>query len=235
MEFWQGAEELAVWGYVVRAIIVYVYIFFLVKVLGQRSMGSIDPLDFIFGVIIGDVVGEPLSSGDLPLGGPLAAATLIGAAHWSLSVLSLHMPRFRRIVEDEPLMIIEKGQILHDEMRKAKMTMESLLMDLRNQGASDLNEIDYAILEPAGSISVIKKSRFEPVTLADQKQHADDKGFPSVWIEDGHLITANITKKMKVEDFLEQLNRKGYQNVKSIFLLTVNEKNEWYVSEKISN
>ncbi|MGO4886508.1 YetF domain-containing protein [Anaerobacillus sp. MEB173] len=230
-EFWTGAEDLPVYGFLVRALIVYLYIFIMIKILGQRSMGSIDPLDFLFGVIIGDVVGEPLSSGEIPLGGPLAAAALIACLHLFLSYIALKMPRFRRVIEDEPIILMEKGKILHEQLRKVKMTTESLLMDIRLNGAS-IDEVDYAVLESNGQISIIKKSEAQSLTPKDMLQTPPPKGYPTVLIQDGHVIDANL-KKVGTRSWLtDQLHKRGIRNYTEVFLLTMDEGGQIYFSKK---
>ncbi|SDZ68190.1 Uncharacterized membrane protein YcaP, DUF421 family [Evansella caseinilytica] len=231
-DFWTGAPDLPVYGFLIRAIIVYGYVFLLIKVLGQRSMTAINPIDFLFGVIIGDVVGEPLANGENPLGGPLAAAALIGGVHLFLSYISLKMPRFRRVLEDEPIMLIEKGHILHEEMAKAKLTVEGLLMDLRFNNAIDLTEVDYAMLESNGQISVIKKSRFDSLTPADMGQFPKSKGYPTVVIMDGHIIDANL-KKVGDRAWLQNvLQQNGFNDAKDVFLMTADETKKVYLSGK---
>ncbi|MCD8511581.1 MAG: DUF421 domain-containing protein [Bacillus sp. (in: Bacteria)] len=231
-DFWTGTEELPIYGFLIRSAIVYLYVFILVKLLGQRSMGTITPIDFIFGVIIGDIIGEPLSSGDLPLAGPMAAAGFIAGIHLLLSYIALKTPRFRRIIEDEPLILIEKGKILHNEMAKAKVTVESLLMDLRLQGASDLSEIDYAVLEANGQISVIKKSQYQSLTPKDMLKQTQPKGYPTVLIEDGNIIHANLKKVGDMNWLTEQLQKFGIKKYTDVFLLTMDEGGQFYVSKR---
>ncbi|WP_078554219.1 DUF421 domain-containing protein [Bacillus alkalicellulosilyticus] len=231
-DFWTGAEDLPVYGFLIRAFIVYIYIFILIKLLGQRSMVAINPIDFIFGVIIGDIVGEPLSGGDMPLGGPLAAATLIGGLHLGLSYVALKTPRFRRVIEEEPIIIIEKGQILTKQLRKAMITVESLLMDLRLKDAGDLTEVDYAILEPNGQISVIKKSKYDPLTPDDMMKDPPSKGYPSVLILDGRIIRANVERFGTLQWLDEQIREKGFRNYTDVFLLTCDENGQIYASGK---
>ncbi|ARK30838.1 DUF421 domain-containing protein [Halalkalibacter krulwichiae] len=231
-DFWQGAENLPVYAFMIRATIVYVYIFLIVKVLGQRSMSSIDALDFIFGVVIGDILGEPLTDGELPLAGPAAAAAMTAGLHLSLSVLALKTPRFRRIIEDEPIILMKHGKILHKELRKAKITLEAFLMDLRQNSASDLSEVDYAILEMNGAISVIKKSSYETVTLNDMQKNVPSKGYTSVLIEDGQIIEANVKKFGTLDWLREQVHQRGFANPKQIFLMTIDESGQIYVSPK---
>lgn len=230
--FWTGSENLSIWGFLVRAFIVYIYIFIVIKVLGQRSIGALNPLDFLFGVIIGDVIGEPLSSGDIPLSGPLASATLIASLHLGLSYLALHTPRFRRIIEDEPLILVKNGQILKKQLHKTKVTVESLLMDLRLRGVADLSQVDYAVLESNGQISVIKKSEAESVTPQDLNLPSPPpKGYPKVIILDGKIVHKNLEKVGTIDWLKEKIAELGFQRVDEIFLLTIDEGGQIYYSK----
>ncbi|PYZ95267.1 DUF421 domain-containing protein [Salipaludibacillus keqinensis] len=231
-DFWQGAEGLSISGFLIRAGIVYIYIFLLIKVLGQRSMTTMNPIDFLFGVIIGDVVGEPLSDGELPLAGPLSAAAFIAGIHLFLSYIALKTPRFRRIIEDEPIILMEKGIILHKEMSKAKVTVESLMMDLRLNNSIDLTEVDYAVLESNGQISAIKKSKYDSLTPDDVNKEIADKGYPTVLIQDGHYIDANIEKVKSRKWVDEQIQLHGFNHVKEIFLMTLDGAGKVYLSKK---
>ncbi|WP_090400147.1 DUF421 domain-containing protein [Natribacillus halophilus] len=232
-DIWTGSEQLPFYGFIVRALFVYLYIFLMVKVIGQRSMANIDPLDFIFGVVIGDVVGETVSSGDEELTGPFAGAAMIAFLHWLLSFASLKLPRFRRVIEDEPFIIIENGQILNDMLKKTNMTIEQLLMELRQNDASNLNEIDYAILEPNGQVSVIKKSPFNAATGYDIGLNPQNEGYPHVIIADGKLISANMEKIMNRKQLENGLIDHGYNRIEDVFLMTVNDKGEWYLSPRL--
>ncbi|MCD8509319.1 MAG: DUF421 domain-containing protein [Bacillus sp. (in: Bacteria)] len=227
MDFWTGAEDLPIYGFLIRALIVYVYIFCVIKILGQRSMVSFHPIDFIFAVIIGDVVGEPLSSGEIPLGGPLAAASLIAGIHLGLTYLGLKSPWVRRVVEAEPIIVVNKGKILVDQLRKSKLTVEALMMDLRLNQASDLTEIDYAILEPNGQISVIKKTKYDSLSPDDMNLKPVEKGYPSVLILDGKINKDNLKKIGHDQQWLErQINKHGFSSVDDVFLFTVDERSD---------
>lgn len=232
LDFWNGTESLPVYGYMIRATIVYVYIFLIVKVLGQRTMTSIDPLDFIFGVVIGDILGEPLTDGELPLAGPVGAAAMTATLHLSLSYIALKAPRFRRVIEDEPIILMKHGKILYKELRKSKITLEAFLMDLRLNSASDLSEIDYAILEMNGQISVIKKSSYESVTLKDMQKDVKSKGYPSVLIEDGKIVHANVKKVGTIDWLRGEIQKQGFANPEEIFLMTADESGQTFISPK---
>ncbi len=230
-EFWTGSESLPVYAFMIRASIIYVYVFIIIKVLGQRSMVALNPIDFLFAVIIGDVVGEPLADGGIELSGPLSAAAVIAGLHLSLSYIALHTPRFRRVIEDEPIIIIEKGQILQKQLRKAKITVESLLMDMRLQSAADLTEVDYAVLESNGQISVIKKSQYQSITPNDMAKQTDPKGYPTVLIQDGKIVKPNL-EKVGTRGWLEkELQKRGIKHHSDCFLMTMDESGKIYVSQ----
>lgn len=198
-------------------------------------MGSIDALDFIFAIVLGDILGEPLSDGKAPLFGPMCAAAMIAVLHITLSFVALKTPRFRRVLEEEPKILMKHGVILHKELKKAKITLESFLMDLRLSSASDLKEIDYAVLEMNGSISVIKKSAYDAATPNDFQKTPPSKGYSSVFIEDGRIIEANIKKFGTLDWFRELIHRHGYANAKEIFLMTYDESGQVFISPKLKN
>ncbi|WP_078595736.1 DUF421 domain-containing protein [Evansella clarkii] len=232
LQFWAGSPELPVSGFIIRAVIVYVYIFLILKILGQRSIMSLNPIDFLFAVIIGDVLGETLSDGEIGLSGPFSSAGVVAAFHLSLSYLALKTPRFRRVIEDEPIILIKNGKILHEQLRKAKVTVESLMMDLRTNNAIDLNQVDYAVLESNGQISVLKKSKYDSLTPADMGQDPESKGYPSVIIQDGHIIDANLNKFADRAWLRKTLADNGFSRAADIFLLTVDETGKVYISDK---
>ncbi|KMK76575.1 DUF421 domain-containing protein [Alkalihalobacillus pseudalcaliphilus] len=231
-EFWVGAEELPIYGFLIRGIIIYLYIFFFVKVLGQRSMSSIDPLDFIFGVVIGDILGAPLTDGDLSMTGPVCSAAVIASLHFALSLIALKTPRFRRVIEEEPIILIQHGKILNKQLKKTRVTIEQLMMDLRLKDASNLNEVDYAILELNGQISVIKKNAFQALTPQDIGKTPSRSGYPSVLIEDGEVVIENVQKMGTVEQIRLLINKYGYEHVEDIFLMIWHENGEVYISPK---
>ncbi|WP_413381327.1 DUF421 domain-containing protein [Alkalihalobacillus sp. 1P02AB] len=231
-EFWTGAETLPIYGFFIRGVIVYLYIFLLVKVLGQRSMSSIDPLDFIFGVVIGDILGAPLTDGELPLKGPMTAAAVIAFIHFALSLIALKTPKFRRVIEDEPIIIIRHGIILNEQLKKTRITLEQLMMDLRLKNASNLAEVDYAVLEMNGQISVIKKDKYNPITLKDKNKSPKSSGYSTILIQDGKVVEKNANKVGGMNKVRKLIQKKGYANVRDIFVMSMNEKGDVYISPK---
>jgi uncharacterized membrane protein YcaP (DUF421 family) len=138
------------------------------------------------------------------------------------------------VIEDEPIILIKKGKILVNELKKTKVTVESLMMDLRLRDAADLNEVDYAVLESNGQISVIKKSNYEAVTPNTMKLPVQPpKGYPSVIILDGQVVSKNLKNTGGTLTWLqEQVRKKGFKKIEDVFLFTIDEGGEIFVSGK---
>ncbi|SDB91670.1 DUF421 domain-containing protein [Shouchella lonarensis] len=230
-DFWTGTEDLPIYGFLIRAMIIYSYIFFIVRVLGQRTMSSIDALDFIFGVVIGDILGETLTEGNSSLTGPMVAAAVVASLHLLLSYSSLKSRRLRRFFENEPIILMRDGEILPDQLRKTKITLDSFMMDLRLNNVSDLNTVDYAILEMNGLISIIKKSADTPVSRADINVPSPKTGYPTVVIEDGVIIEQNLHKVGDMQWLKAELQARGLHTTQ-VFIMTVDENKTIYISCK---
>ncbi|WP_059103452.1 DUF421 domain-containing protein [Shouchella shacheensis] len=231
-DFWTGSDSLPIYGFVIRAFVVYLYIFLIVRVLGQRTMSSIDALDFIFGVVIGDILGEPLTDGELPLAGPVSAAALVAILHLGLAFFSLKSTRLRRVVEAAPVVLMRDGQLLPKQLKRMKITLDSFVMDLRLNNIGDLNEVDYAILEMNGRISVIKKTEYESLTLEDMNLSKARKGYPTVVIEDGVVLEENLKTVGNEQWLADQLTKRGYKSPGDIFFMTIDESGSMFVSPR---
>jgi uncharacterized membrane protein YcaP (DUF421 family) len=118
-------------------------------------------------ITIGSIAASPLSSSRNGLSTALLTIAVIGGADIVLSYLSLRFSLFRRVVQEEPILLIKDGQILDDSLRGTRITLDDLLMELRQKNFSNLADVEVAILEQNGKISVIPKSQARPMRPSD--------------------------------------------------------------------
>lgn len=230
---WSGSEDFPLYGYIIRAVMAYIILLILMKVLGQRSLSSLQPTDFLYAIVIGDIIGEPLSSGESEFTGPLSAALTLSAIHFTLSYLTLKGSKFRRITDDEPLFLVRDGRILREELKKTKVTLDMLLMEMRLRDVPNIADVDTAILEANGEISIIPKEEKQPVTKEDMDLPAPRIGYPTVIIEDGNLLIDNLKKHDLDREWLQkQLEDRGISDPQDIMLATVTKSGEFYCSRK---
>jgi len=143
------------------------YLFFLAilgKLTGQREIGRLTLFDFIISIMIGSTAAGALSSSTISLDGVMITVGALAGFQITLSILSLKFSRFRRVIEEEPIILVQNGQLLEQAMRKTRLKLDDLMSQLRLKGYFFLGQVEFAVLEPDGKISVLPKSQHRAVT-----------------------------------------------------------------------
>ncbi|WP_209811789.1 YetF domain-containing protein [Ammoniphilus resinae] len=235
MDFWQGDVNLTVWGFIVRAVVAYAFLFGIIKFLGQRTLSNLQAQDFLFAIVIGDVIGEPLVTGETNLTGPFAVALTLTGIHYLITTLALRSLKLRRFFDEEPIILISKGKILKNMMKKSKVTLDMLLMAARLNNISKLSDVEVAILEPNGEISMLTKAKANPITLDDLNKNIapSEVKMPTVLIEDGHVQEGNLMRNQLTEDWLNnQLKENGIDDASNVFLALLESDGNLYISKQ---
>jgi len=217
---------------VVRAIISFFTLLILARLLGKEQISQLTFFDYILGITIGSIASEAtvdLSSRAWP--------HFIGLVSWAvlaylMQYISLKWRYAAKLIEGEPVIVIMNGKILDNVLKKMKFRVSDVLELLRNQGIFDMNEVDYAILEPNGSLSVLKKPEYLPVTRQDLKIKAKPTGISTELVYDGKLIKQNLRQMNKDEKWLmNQLKKHGINDVSEAFLVLINDAESLYVDK----
>ncbi len=146
----------------------------------------------------------------------------------------LKNPKFGRIIQGEPIVLIKNGKILEDTMRKVRINLDDLLMGLRRNKLPNLSDVEFAILEPNGKISVIPKSQARPVRPQDLKIDTQYEGLPVMVIEDGNILEDNLEENNLDSKWLEkELKRQGIHDVNEVFAATLDTQGRLFVSKKL--
>lgn len=221
---------------VVRAIISFFTLLILAKILGKEQISQLTFFDYILGITIGSIASETtvdLSSRAWP--------HFMGLISWAvlaylMQYISLKWRYAAKVIEGEPVIVIMKGKIMDSILKQMKFRVSDLLVLLRNQGIFDLNEVDYAILEPNGSLSVLKKSEYLPLTPKDMNIEVKPTGISTELVYDGKLIEQNLRQMNKDKKWLmNQLKKYGIKNVSEAFLVTLNDAGTIYVDKYNDN
>jgi uncharacterized membrane protein YcaP (DUF421 family) len=141
-----------------RAVFVFVFIFVLTRVMGRRELASLEPFDLILLVIVGDALQQGLTQDDYSLTGGVVVISTIALLQVFVSWLSFRFPRTRRVLDGEPLIVVERGKVLEKNLDRERMTREELAALLREQQVASVDEVEWAVLETSGVVTVIKKS-----------------------------------------------------------------------------
>lgn len=221
---------------VVRAVISYFSLLIFARVLGKEQISQLTFFDYILGITIGSIASEvtvDLSSRAWP--------HWVGLFTWAVLAYLMESitQRWRyaaKYIEGEPVIVIMNGKLLDKVLKKMRFRITDIQVLLRNQGIFDLNEVDYAIVEPNGNLSVLKKAEYLPLTPKDMNIQVTPTGISTELIYDGVLIEENLKQMNKDKKWLmNELKKQGIKDVSEVFLFTLNDAGSIYVDKYIDN
>jgi uncharacterized membrane protein YcaP (DUF421 family) len=191
--------------------------------MGKSTIIQMTPYDLVAIIIVGTVASEPLISTEYwPT---LAALAILVGLHILFSYLTLNQIG-NRFFLGEPTMLIKNGEILEDNLEKSHLSMTQLLSILRSKGYPKIADVDYAILEPIGEVSIIPKVANTPVTVEHLNISIQDEGLPIAVIVDGRIQARNLELLGQTKDWLLEQLRQNNLNEKDIMYAYVNEKSK---------
>ena len=193
-------------------------LFVIAKLMGHKQVAQLDFFDYISGITIGSVAAELATELEEPWK-PLIALGIYGCVSLLLSLLTHKFPKMRKYINGTPTILMNSGKLYRKNLKQAKMDLSEFLLLCREQGYFDLDEIQTAIFEHNGKLSILPKAANRPVTPADMKITAKTAHMGTEVIMDGRVMGENLTRMGRDERWLEkQLSSQGYKSAKEIFL-----------------
>jgi uncharacterized membrane protein YcaP (DUF421 family) len=144
---------------VLRALAIYVVVFLFTRILGRRELSSLQPFDLILLVVIGDLIQSGITQNDLSVTGVLIVLATIGIAQVITSYVSFKFRRLRPVLEGEPTVLVENGNVIDRNMRRERLTADDLAEQARRSEIESLDQVKWAVLETNGEISFIKQQQ----------------------------------------------------------------------------
>ena len=142
---------------VVRGAIVFVFLYVLMRIVGRRELSSLEPFDLILLVVLGDTVQQGLTQDDYSLTGALIAVSVIAVLQVLLSYSNFRFPRLRPLLNGEPIVVVQDGELILPNLRRERLTVEDVMEAARQQQIESLDKVRWAVLETSGTISFIEK------------------------------------------------------------------------------
>ena len=143
---------------VLRAIVLYAFVVFVMRVIGRRELSSMTPFDLVLLIILGDAIQQGLTQDDYSVTGAVLAIATIAALQVFTSYVSYKSRAARKLLEGEPIVLVERGEIVQRNMNRERMRPDEIAEEMRQQQIGSLDEVEWAILEANGTISFIKKN-----------------------------------------------------------------------------
>ena len=141
-----------------RAIVLYVFVILLMRVTGRRELSTLSPIDLVLLIILGDAIQQGLTQDDYSVTGAVIAVSTIAALQVGSSYLSFRSRRVRRVLEGEPIVIVQDGKLIERNMKRERLTEDEVAEEMRAQQIGSFADVEWGILETNGTMSFIPKS-----------------------------------------------------------------------------
>lgn len=188
---------------VVRTMITFVLFICIAHFLGKQAISQMTYHDFIASITLGSIAGNLTFNTSIRLSNFIIAAVLFSGIIFLTTLISLKNRNARAIFNGEPTVVIQNGKILENNMKKLKLTMDSLNQALREKNAFDIDQVDYAIIEADGHLSVLKKPQHQIITRKDLGLFTSARSsFPIELIMDGQIINKNLKQNQLTKSWL---------------------------------
>ena len=211
----------------IRSLLSIVTLFLVTKMIGKKQVSELSLFDYVIGISIGNFAAEMTINLDSQEANGILAVLIFGVIAFSVSYITMKSMRLRRFFIGVPTMIIQNGKILYEPMKKMKLDINDMLEQCRINGYFDISQIEYAILEASGDLSIMPKAEYRPVNPKDMQLKVNREGLCANVIIDGKIMINNLKCMNKsVEWLMKELKIKGYTDLSKILLATldINEK-----------
>ncbi|TCK93185.1 uncharacterized membrane protein YcaP (DUF421 family) [Natranaerovirga hydrolytica] len=203
---------------------------------GRRKIGELPVFDFLTILIVGNVVGADIADPNIEHLPTAYAVVLLIGLQYVMSLYTIKNRKFGKKVTFDPILIIQDGRIIKSNLKKVKYSLENVLMFLREKGIFDIREVEYAIVEDSGNISVMKKSQFQPLTPDDMKMSIKYKGLTLPLIIDGKVCEDNLKKINLNKNWLkEELKKHQIKEFEEVFYVEINVDGKLAISRMVES
>ena len=204
-----------------RTIILYLVLIFVIRLMGKRQVGQMEASEFVVTMLVANLAAIPMQDSGIPLYSGLVPILTVLGAELVLSWLILKSVVLRKFFCGKPVILIDNGRILQDNLRRTRVTLDELTGHLREKDVLDIRTVQYAILETNGNLSVFPYPKDRPASAAEAGIRAKAQSLPITIIEDGYLSRENLSLSEKDEVWLRRVLADHTASVEETFLLTV--------------
>jgi uncharacterized membrane protein YcaP (DUF421 family) len=143
---------------VTRAVVAFFLVFLITRLIGRRELSSFEPFDLILLVVLGDLIQQGVTQSDMSVTGAVLAAGTFAVMVLAVSYTGFRFPRLQPLLDPQPMIVVQDGEVIESNLRKERMTVAELLAEARLQQIASLDEVRWAVLESNGRVSFVKKS-----------------------------------------------------------------------------
>ena len=216
----------------VRAFIIYIFIIVAVRLMGKRQVGELKPHELVITILLSAVAVIPLEENSMPLANCLVPILLFISMEIIMSVISMKSLKFRNMLQGRPIFIIRKGKLDQSKLKEMRFTIDDVVDALRQKDIFDLSEVEDAVIETNGTISVLQKAEYKPLTPNDVSISVKEKGMPITIVMDGKPVNEYFNECKIKDSEIQLVIQSVNKDVEKIMLLTIDDDGNTFLIEK---
>ncbi len=216
-----------------RALLLYIAVVVIMRIMGKRQIGELQPYELVVTIMIAELAAVPLESTDVPLLNGIVPILTLLAAQIAFSYINLRSEKIRGVVCGRPSILIEGGKLVEHEFRKQVYNLNDLLEQLRAKNYPNIADVEFAILETNGQLSVIPKSQKRPLTPEDLEVDTRYEGLPVNLVVDGKILDNNLKKIGLDREWLDsEFKKLGISGAHELLFANINTSGEIFFQRK---
>ena len=218
---------------VLRTLILYTFVIIALRLMGKREIGQLQPFELVVIIMISELAAIPSENVGIPLLSGIIPIMVLLLTSLTLAGISLKSERARTIICGTPSILIERGKILENELKKNRYNLTDLLEELRIKNVPNIADVEFAVLETNGQLSVFPKSQNRPTIPKDFMLKPQFEGLPLTLIMDGNLNHKNLHQGNKDLTWLKkELKKQKIDRVEDVFLASLDSSDTLFVQAK---
>lgn len=218
-----------------RSLISLVALFLVTKLLGKKQVSQLSLFDYVIGISIGNFSAEICINLESSYINGILAVIIFGVVAYIISILTMKSIVLRRFFMGVPTVLIQKGKLMEEGLKKVKFDVNDFLEQCRSSGYFDISEIEYAIMEVNGEVSFLPKGENKPLTVKNMSLTAEKQGLCANVIIDGKIMLKNLKNIGKTKKWLEKQLNINRKKIEDILLATVDQNNKILFYDRNTN
>ncbi len=217
----------------IRTIILYFLVVFIFRFIGKKQIGEMQPGELVLAMMVSDLATVPMQSTGNPLTNGIIPIFTLMAIEIIITFTAQKSIIVRKLISGSPSLLINKGKIEIKELKKLRINIDDLYEQLRSSGYMSVSEVEFAILETNGQLSVVPKTQNKPVTISDINKLPGKATLPRNIIKDGVLDKSNLKIIGRNEKWVkDRLKEHNINNIKDVFLFTSDGSNNNFIQKR---
>ncbi|MGI6701093.1 MAG: DUF421 domain-containing protein [Christensenellales bacterium] len=213
----------------IRSILIYIFLLVIMRLMGKRQLSELQPFEFVITLLIAELVSIPMSDASIPLAYGLIPIFTLYIMHLFINKLSSRSIKFRKLVNGSPMIVITPDGIDTRKLQKLDMNVDDLMDSLRASGHFNPADVEYAILETNGKISVLATAETRNITPSDLGLSVSEATLPKVLISEGRIMDNTINLEQIPTDKISKILNEYHLEPKDVFLMIINGDKDFFI------